>query len=170
MPIKSSALILLVLGCTFLASCSLTTRLQRYYIRNPVNQTEVEHNKMVKYAIDNRLDVQKTDSGIFYQITGGDNGVRPSSRSLVTTLFSSRLLETDEVYFATPEDKPFKFSMQDDIIKGWKEAISMMTQGSKGIFLVPSHLAYGEEGNGDVPGESILRLDIELVDFYDPAD
>jgi FKBP-type peptidyl-prolyl cis-trans isomerase FklB len=46
----------------------------------------------------------------------------------------------------------------------WTEALKRMPVGSKWVLYIPSDLAYGDEGFGDViaPGETLI-FDIELL-------
>jgi len=55
------------------------------------------------------------------------------------------------------------------VIKGWQESIPMLKKGGKGKFFIPSALAYGERGAGkDIPPNTVLVFDIELIDFESP--
>lgn len=56
------------------------------------------------------------------------------------------------------------------VISGWREAMSIMPQGSHWRVYIPSNKAYGESGskgsyeNFSVPPHSTLIFDIELID------
>ena len=63
---------------------------------------------------------------------------------------------------------PLEFQLG-QVIAGWQEAIQLLKKGGKGKFLIPSTLAYGERGAGaNIPPNSPLVFDIELIDFVDP--
>ncbi|MGB1218088.1 MAG: FKBP-type peptidyl-prolyl cis-trans isomerase, partial [Saprospiraceae bacterium] len=65
--------------------------------------------------------------------------------------------------------EPIEFPLT-GVIKGWQEAIPLLSKGGKGTFLIPSGLAYGARGAGaDIPGNTVLIFDVELLDFYDPS-
>jgi len=49
------------------------------------------------------------------------------------------------------------------IIPGWDEGLQLLNEGAKAIFVIPSSLAYGSQGQGDIPPFSTLIFDIELV-------
>ena len=58
---------------------------------------------------------------------------------------------------------PQQFQLS-SVIAGWRQAVSMLKPGGRGLFLLPSRLAYGEEGLGDViPPNTVLQFEIELV-------
>ena len=41
----------------------------------------------------------------------------------------------------------------------------MLNKGAKATFVVPSHLAYGEQGNGPIAPFTPIAFDIEVVDI-----
>ena len=50
------------------------------------------------------------------------------------------------------------------VIKGWQEALQLMSVGSKWEIVIPSELAYGDRGAGRVISpNSTLLFDIELI-------
>ena len=55
------------------------------------------------------------------------------------------------------------------VIPGWEEGIMTMKKGEKRMLIIPSGLAYGTEGSGPIPANSVLLFDVELVDFSTPA-
>ena len=52
------------------------------------------------------------------------------------------------------------------VIKGWTEGLQLMSEGDKYRFYIPSELAYGERGQGDIPPFAALVFDVELVKVY----
>jgi len=53
-----------------------------------------------------------------------------------------------------------------NVIFGWDDGLTMLNQGAKATFLIPSPLAYGESARGEIIKEnSILVFEIELVEI-----
>ena len=52
----------------------------------------------------------------------------------------------------------------DDAIKGLSEALQLMKEGEKWELYIPGHLAYGNEGYGEIiPPDCPLQFTIELI-------
>jgi hypothetical protein len=50
------------------------------------------------------------------------------------------------------------------VIKGWDEGLLLLNEGSKATFVIPSNLAYGDQGGGDmIKPYSTLIFDVEVV-------
>lgn len=65
-------------------------------------------------------------------------------------------------------NQPIKFVLGETaFIKGTDEGISGMKVGGKRTLIIPSEIAYGEQGAGPVPPNTDLKVDIELVDVTD---
>ena len=55
------------------------------------------------------------------------------------------------------------------MIKGWQEGVQLIGEGGKIRLVVPSDLAYGDEGApGKIPGGSTLVFDVELLKIFPP--
>ena len=61
----------------------------------------------------------------------------------------------------------FNFGEDGQVINGFKTAISLMNQGAKTKFIIPSQLAFGETGSSTniVPPYTTLIYEIELINL-----
>ena len=51
------------------------------------------------------------------------------------------------------------------MIKGWQEALPLMTVGSRWQIFVPPNLAYGVKGQGVIGPNQTLIFEIELLEI-----
>lgn len=149
---------------------SAEDKLKAQMVDSPTDQAGIDKNLILQYAIDNKLDVKSTPSGIYYVIeTPGEGEANPDNGSLVTAHYHGTLLDGKVFDSSVKRGEPLQFQLG-GVIPGWQETIPMLKKGGKGKFLIPSALAYGSRGAGNaIPPNSALVFEIELVDFADQA-
>lgn len=104
--------------------------------------------------------IKTTKSGLQYEIVTEGTGKTPSPDDIVEVKYKGTTI--DGKVFDEQKD-PIKFPLN-AIIPGWTEGLQLMKEGGKAKLYIPSDLAYGEMGAGEViPPNSTLIFDIELV-------
>lgn len=107
-----------------------------------------------------------TPSGLTYLITKKGMGRQPKKGETVVLHYTGML--TNGVKFDSSHDRnePFAFKLGvGQVIKGYDEGLSKLRVGDHAILVIPSNLAYGSKGAGDViPPDSKLIFVVELVD------
>jgi FKBP-type peptidyl-prolyl cis-trans isomerase len=73
-------------------------------------------------------------------------------------------LKNGKVFDQTEPDVPFEANLT-GLIGGFQEGLLGQKKGAKLILVVPPHLGYGDEKTGEIPGNSILIFELEVVDF-----
>ena len=132
------------------------------FIADPSTQHELDRNIIINYVIDHKLDMQSTESGIYYQILKVGKGDAPTRKDEIVANYHGTFLD-GTVFDSTKDKKPFEFPVH-RLNEGWKEILPMMKSGGKGIFIIPSKLCYGKQGFGDlIPPNTILKFEIELL-------
>jgi hypothetical protein len=105
-----------------------------------------------------------TASGLKYlDYTTGD-GPSPQLGQVVSVKYTGKL--EDGFVFDSSEraGKPFEFPIgRGRVIKGWDEGLMSMKVGGKRKLIIPPELGYGGRANGDIPANSTLYFDVELV-------
>ncbi|MDB5270484.1 MAG: hypothetical protein JWP58_3524 [Hymenobacter sp.] len=119
-----------------------------------------------EYIKKNGLTVQKTPSGIYYQVLKPGTGAPAKAGQTVSVNYNGTLLSGKQFDSSDKAGKPIDFPLgQGAVIPGWDEGIALLNKGSRAILLIPSSLAYGTRGAGaDIPANAPLRFEVELVD------
>jgi FKBP-type peptidyl-prolyl cis-trans isomerase FklB len=105
--------------------------------------------------------------GLQYKVITKGTGPTPNPNDDVSVNYRGTLLDGTEFDSSAKTGRPANFNLS-HIIPGWKEALGMMPVGSKWELYVPSALAYGERGNRDIPPNSTLIFDVELLATKSP--
>ncbi|HYG53636.1 MAG TPA: FKBP-type peptidyl-prolyl cis-trans isomerase [Flavobacteriales bacterium] len=115
--------------------------------------------------------VQSTGSGLYYVIYKKVDTNQVKARpGLVARINYTITLLNDTVCYSS-EGKPDDFVIgMDNVESGLHEGITYMRKGEKAKILMTSNMAAGLVGDMDqIPPQSSLIFDIELVDLIDPA-
>lgn len=120
-----------------------------------------EATQIINYLSENNLSDQtiETESGLFYLIEEEGNGENPTSVSNVSVIYKGYFLN-GQVFDQTTA--AISFNLQ-NVIAGWTEGITYFKEGGSGKLFIPSHLAYGPNGNSAIPPNTILIFDVNLV-------
>lgn len=141
----------------------LLLRLSSELLNNPQTQAEQEKNQLLEYAIDNLLDVKESPQGFFYQITQAGDGQNAKWGDYVTAHYKGYFLNGNIFDSSYKRGEAMSFYVG-NMIKGWNEGLALMNIGSKALFLIPSHLAYGDKGlKKAVPPNTPLIFEVELL-------
>ena len=104
-------------------------------------------------------------SGLQYQVLQNGTGAKPSAADKVRCHYHGTLINGTVFDSSVQRGQPAVFGVS-QVIPGWVEALQLMSVGSKWRLFIPSELAYGEQGAGDViEPNSTLIFDVELLDI-----
>jgi FKBP-type peptidyl-prolyl cis-trans isomerase FklB len=110
-------------------------------------------------------EVTVTDTGLQFEVLNEGSGDKPSESSTVRTHYHGTLIHGTVFDSSYERGEPAEFPVN-GVIKGWTEALQMMSVGSKYRLTVPHHLAYGEQGAGAAIGPyQTLVFDVELMEI-----
>ncbi|MDO4190905.1 MAG: FKBP-type peptidyl-prolyl cis-trans isomerase [Bacteroidales bacterium] len=150
--------------------------LQGYYEELNKIVKEREHAKLevTKHAGEMFLQMNKgaagiheTKSGLQYKVIKQGDGQKPTVNSKVKVHYHGTTIDGTVFDSSVQRGEPITFQLG-QVIEGWKEGLQLMPVGSKYIFYIPSNLAYGDRGAGDViPGGSTLIFEIELLEIVE---
>jgi FKBP-type peptidyl-prolyl cis-trans isomerase FkpA len=147
----------------------LLTRLSIELVPNPSSQTEIDQNTIINYAIDNLLDVQRSQTGLYYQVVEPGEGEKIRWGQKATAHYTGELLSGKTFDSSRARGVPLVFTVG-NMVQGWNEGVQLLRPGGKAILLIPSQLGYKDKGfitpQGDtlIPPNEPLRFDIEVLE------
>jgi len=104
-------------------------------------------------------------SGLQYEILKKGAGAKPKATDNVKCHYHGTLINGTVFDSSVQRGEPATFGVS-QVIQGWVEALQLMEKGSKWRLFIPSDLAYGANGAGDVIGpNSTLIFEVELIDI-----
>ncbi len=102
-------------------------------------------------------------SGLQYKVITIGTGKKPKATDTVVVNYRGTLANGKEFDSSYKRGEPVTFPVN-QVIKGWQEALPLMSEGSKWQVVIPSDLAYGPQGTpGDIGPDATLLFDIELL-------
>ena len=114
-----------------------------------------------------RPGVKTTASGLQYEVINEGKGEKPKSNDVVTVNYKGTFVDGTEFDSSEKTGRPATFGVT-GVIKGWTEALMMMSPGAKYKLYIPSNLAYGEPGRGAISPNATLIFEVELVSAQPP--
>ena len=142
-----------------------------FIIQNYVNKLSAEKyaaNKEegVKFLAENakRPEIKTTASGLQYEVLKEGDGKKPSATDTVEVHYHGTLIDGTVFDSSVQRNQTAKFGVH-QVIKGWTEALQLMSEGSKFRLYIPEELAYGANPHpgGAIKPHMALIFDVELI-------
>lgn len=112
--------------------------------------------------------VKTLPSGLQYRVLTEGNGPVATDSTEVQVHYEGKLIDGTVFDSSYKRGNPASFR-PDQVIKGWKEALTMMPEGSVWDLYIPASLGYGERGQGQtIPGNSTLIFKVEVLKVKTP--
>lgn len=110
-----------------------------------------------------RPEVKTLESGLQYEVVTEGNGQKPAANDTVKVHYTGKLIDGTVFDSSVERGQAAVFGVT-QVIPGWVEALQLMSVGSKWRLYIPSELAYGAKGAGNVIGpNATLIFDVELL-------
>ncbi|WP_460945811.1 FKBP-type peptidyl-prolyl cis-trans isomerase [Spirosoma daeguense] len=106
----------------------------------------------------NHIKAIADERGFYYTIQKPGSGDKPTVCSTVSVNYEGHL--TNGTSFDKGEDVSFGLNQ---LIVGWQEGIPLIAPGGRITLYLPPSLAYGSQPQGDIPANSILIFQIDLL-------
>jgi len=134
---------------------------QNNYSKSKLSKDELS--KLDNYLSKNGINQQRT-SGIYYIENKRGSGKKAVHGSTVEVHYKLFDLQGNLLGTSHKNERPFKFVLGTGaVIKGWEVGIKLMREGGMATIIVPSNMAYGENGKGNIPPNTTLVFDLYLV-------
>jgi FKBP-type peptidyl-prolyl cis-trans isomerase FkpA len=105
---------------------------------------------------------EKTASGLIYiPITVG-TGASPTADDKVKVHYEGKLRDGTVFDSSIERGEPVSFPLG-GVIPCWTEGVQKMKVGGKSKLVCPADLAYGDQGQGPIPGGAALVFEVELL-------
>jgi FKBP-type peptidyl-prolyl cis-trans isomerase FkpA len=141
-------------------------------------QIKIDSAMISSYLLEKGIAAQTTSSGLRYVVKQKGLGRMARSGQTASVHYAGRLLngklfDTSLASVAQENNFPYQGNNApypvvvntQSVIPGWDEMLQLMNKGMKVTVYVPSHLAYGPRGGGEIPPFSILVFDMEVTDI-----
>lgn len=110
-----------------------------------------------------RTEVTTLPSGLQYEVITEGTGAIPTAQDSVEVHYTGKLIDGTVFDSSVDRGVPATFGVT-QVIPGWVEALQLMHAGSKWRLYIPSNLAYGSQGAGNIIGPNqTLIFDVELL-------
>lgn len=141
--------------------------LQEYFQKIQEEQANKAQDEGKKFLEENKAKegVVTLESGLQYQVITEGNGEKPKGTDSVKCHYHGTLINGTIFDSSVRRGEPAEFPVN-GVIKGWIEALQLMPVGSKWKLFVPSDLAYGAQGAGNLIGpHTTLIFEVELLEI-----
>jgi len=105
---------------------------------------------------------EQTASGLIYIPISAGTGAMPSAADTVEVHYHGTLRDGTVFDSSVDRGQPLSFSLG-GVIPCWTEGVQKIQVGGKAKLICPSDTAYGDGGQGPIPGGATLVFEVELL-------
>ena len=129
-----------------------------------INAENIEKGKTFLEENKKNPNVKVLPSGLQYEVIREGNGKHSKATDQVRCHYEGTLIDGTLFDSSVRRGQPAVFGVN-QVIKGWVEALQLMSEGAKWKLYIPSELAYGAAGAGEmIPPHSTLIFEVELLE------
>ena len=133
-------------------------------LEQKMNAASIEQGKAFLTEKAKRANVVTLPSGLQYEVIKEGNGKLAKATDQVKCHYEGTLIDGTLFDSSVKRGQPAVFGVN-QVIPGWVEALQLMPEGSKWKLYIPSELAYGAQGAGEmIPPHSTLVFEVELLE------
>ena len=133
-------------------------------LEEKMNAENIEKGKAFLAENTKKEGIVTLPSGLQYEVITEGNGKKPSATDRVKCHYEGTLIDGTLFDSSIKRGQPAVFGVN-QVIKGWVEALQLMSEGSKWRLFIPSELGYGAQQAGEmIPPHSTLIFEVELIE------
>jgi FKBP-type peptidyl-prolyl cis-trans isomerase len=110
-------------------------------------------------------DIKETPTGLQYRVLKEGTGEMPKKTDRVKVHYVGRLMDGSKFDSSVDRGEPTEFGLN-QVIKGWTEGLQLMKVGSKYEFFIHPNIAYGPRARPQIPANSLLIFEVELLEVF----
>ena len=101
----------------------------------------------------------------------GEGWAKPPKGSEVHVHYVGTLLDGTKFDSSRDRNQEFVFKLgQGQVIKGWDLGVATMKKGEKALLTCKPEYAYGSQATGNIPANSTLQFEVELLSWVEETD
>lgn len=154
--------------CGILSNEDYQSELKKYH--EIIEDLDINERCKLKLYLDtNQTQYSPLSNGMYYLPIKQGVGDRAKSGYQVAIHYKGYFLNGKQFESTYERGQPLEFTLgvEGQVIDGFQTAISLMNEGAKTKFIIPSHLAFGESGSSTkiVPAYTTVIYEIELLNL-----
>lgn len=106
--------------------------------------------------------VKELDNGTLIKLSRAGKGKTPKADATVKVHYTGTLIDGTKFDSSRDRDEAFTTKLT-DVIPCWTKALQYMKPGSRAKVVCPADTAYGNRPVGQIPANSVLVFDIEML-------
>lgn len=148
---------------------------------DPVEQEQIDYTpareaallaEYIDTLVNRGYDVDTAAAGIYYIVTKTTDGAYIQAGDSIGLEYTGFIPESGVVFDRSENHYvnglwKFRYTPGDGLIPGFEVALSLLTEGAEGIFIIPSDMAYGITGSGLIPPYTTIAFELKLKDIYE---
>lgn len=141
--------------------------------RNDIEQRRIEAQKeflkkerasISAYMKDRGLDLNRTGTGLYYELSKDSIGEKIETGDDVTFEYDMFLMNGRLLYSSSTDGNRKLLVDREDAEIGIHEILKLMSVGDEGLFILPSHLAFGVAGDQvKIPPKTALVYELKIL-------
>ncbi len=108
--------------------------------------------------------VKELDNGALIQLSRAGKGKTPKADDTVKVHYTGTLIDGTKFDSSLDRGEAFQTKLT-DVIPCWTKAMQQMKKGARAKVVCPPETAYGSRPVGQIPANSVLVFDVEMLDM-----